>query len=650
MSLNYYFDICALCILSTIAVTSLSRRSVPAYRQRAYGLLLFAVFTATIAERIETHLQLHPVSTVWFSVAEKASGSVYFLAHLGSAFCYLLYILSVLDIYVSINDRKNVIRLFLGYGIGVILVVVNLFYPVLFHYDGAGLYHRDFWIWIYYILAVYYLGAGLYFLLRYSNLVRFKTKLIIVSYIIFVVIGIALQFFYPSLLIENFCNTVSVTLVYITLQNPSEMVDDKLNILNGKAFAEGLDLKIKRKSPHCTIFVTIDNMSALSSELGYKQSQNVVKNVVNYLKNVGIKESGLQTYAYRYSEFVFAITVHTKDSLAAFSLMEKIASRLAEPWNVTGMTIRVEAHCFLMRYPENYLSSAELMSKIDIITEDIADKHSVIIDVDGKEYKKIKKSHDFDALARENLENKKANIKYQPILSKVYKINYTVDVVCYFYDEKNNEIDIRKHVPDSKLTQTLMDTDEFVYRSACRALSFWNGGDKNGKYRAVVGLSQGEISKNDFIRRIKKILREEKAEASWISLKLTETTITTMNSIAERNIKLMGELGSYVIVDRFGSGYGDLQRILSLPVLQINIDPSVLKTARESEQMKIVAHGIVNLFHDVSIFVGASELQTEEDKAMAEELECDYLMGDYMGVPVSDSSFVKVIDAYFEEG
>ena len=87
-----------------------------------------------------------------------------------------------------------------------------------------------------------------------------------------------------------------------------------------------------------------------------------------------------------------------------------------------------------------------------------------------------------------------------------------------------------------------------------------------------------------------------------------------------------------------------------MPVLQINIDPSVLKTARESEQMKIVAHGIVNLFHDVSIFVGAFELQTEEDKAMAEELECDYLMGDYMGVPVSDSSFVKVIDAYFEEG
>ena len=113
---------------------------------------------------------------------------------------------------------------------------------------------------------------------------------------------------------------------------------------------------------------------------------------------------------------------------------------------------------------------------------------------------------------------------------------------------------------------------------------------------------------------------------------------------------MMGDLGSYIIVDKFGSGYGDLQKMLSLPVLQVNIDPSVFKSAKESEQMKLVAQGIVNLFHDVSIFVGATDISCEEDKLMAEELGCDFLMGDYMGVPVEDSSFVKAIDAYFEEG
>ena len=67
-----------------------------------------------------------------------------------------------------------------------------------------------------------------------------------------------------------------------------------------------------------------------------------------------------------------------------------------------------------------------------------------------------------------------------------------------------------------------------------------------------------------------------------------------------------------------------------------------------SDQMKMVTQGIVNLFHDISIFVGASNIGSEEEKLMAEELGCDFLIGDYMGVPMKDSSFVKFIDEYFE--
>ena len=650
MQYNYYFDICAICIIITIAVTSLSRRSVPAYRQRAYGLLISAVFAAAVAERIETLMQMNPIDAIWFGIAEMAAGSVYFFAHLFSATAYFFYIMAVLDIYFDFRSLKNFFLCGLGITFGGFLVIVNWLYPVLFYYTEDGLYHRGQFIWIYYVLALYYIFGSMYLLLRYNKLMKLRTRIVISSYVVFVFIGIILQFIFPTLLIENFCNTVSATLVYITLQNPSEMVDDSLNILNRKAFMEGLDLKIKRNSPHATIFVTIDNIRALSLEIGYTQAQLVVKMIAKYLKNVGYKKLGLQSYAYRYSEYCFAVTVQTKDYETEKQLLEVLAKRLDEPWNCAGMAIRVEGHCFMMRYPQNYKTTSELMSKIDIITEDLSHHKDIIVDIESDVFKEIKKDREFDHLARVSLDKKSAVIKYQPMLSKIYRINYCADVIAFLTDEDGNEIDVRKHIPDLKITQTLMDADEFVYRRACRALSFWNAGDKKGKYRAIVGFSQGEISKTDFIRRIKKILREEKAEASWISLKLTETTLTTMNKVAEHNLRLMGDMNSNIIVDKFGSGYGDLDRILSLPVSQVNLDSSVLRMARESEKMKLVAEGMVNLFHDVSIFVGASDIENEEDKQMAEELCCDYLIGDYMGEPMKDSSYVKFIDAYFEEG
>lgn len=650
MQYNFYFDICALCILGTVAITSLSRRWVPAYRQRAYVMLFLATSAATLAERMETFLQMRPFSGPWYHPAEMFCGSLYYIAHLGTGFCYLRYILAVLDIYVDARRLSDFIGVMLGYYIGIALVVINLFVPILFSYTEDGLYQRERFVFLYYILAGYYMVYGISLLFRCNILMRLRTKVVVLSFVVLALSGMVVQFIWPTVLIENLLSTIGITLVYISLQNPSEMVDENLNILNRKAFLEGLDLKTGRKTAQSTIFVTIDNIRALSDEIGYSQAQAVMKKIARYLKYAGRLEYRLQCYAYRYSEYVFAITVHTVDKNKVLALLNSISKRLQQSWSFSNMAIRVETHCFLMEYPEHYKTASELLARLDLIVEHAASDNDQIIDVNKPEYTELKKITDYDMLARNNLDTKSFVIRYQPVLSKIYRINYCADVLCFLKDEYGNEIDMRGNIPDINATQALMDMDETVYRRACRALAFWNAGDKNGKYRAVVGMSQGEISKNDFIRRMKKIAREETAEISWITLKLTETTITTMNGVAERNLKLMGEQKCSIIVDDFGSGYGDLDKIMALPVTQVNIAHDILVKARESEKMKLVAKGIVNLFHDISIFVGAKDIETEEDKLMAEELGCDFLVGDYMGQPMKDSSFVKYIDAYFEEG
>ena len=650
MHYNYYFDICALCTLATVAITSFSRRRVPAYRQKAYSLLFFAVFMAVFSECIESTLQLHPIDAVWYNPLEMLCGSVYFLSHLGSGVCYLLYIMSVLDIYFDIRRPLGFFGLCFGFLVGVVLVVINWFYPILFHYTKEGLYQRDSLIVMFYMVAFYYMFFGIVLVLKYNELMRLKTKIIVLAYVGLTLFGMGFQYYNPDILIENFYSSISVALVFITLQNPGELVDENLNILNRKAFFEGIDLKIKRNTPYYTVFVTIDNIKALSSEIGYTQAQAVLKKIAGYLKKVGSKELKLTTFTYRYSDYVFAIMIHTDSMKLAKALMEKISSRVHESFSVSGMTIKVDGHCFVISYPDQYKSAAELMNKVDIIAEEIAELNDIVVDIDELDHREKLLVKDFDFIARENLDNKKAVVRYQPLMSKIYKINYNADAICFFYDEKGNEIDIREHIPDMGTTQTIMDVDEFVFRMAARSLAFWNGGDKNGKYRAVVAMCQGEISKNDFVRRLKRIIREEHAEASWISLKLSETCLTTMNSIAERNLRMLGDLKMSIIVDRFGSGYGNLSKIISLPITQVNLSPDVLRKAIESEQMLKIAQGIVTLFHDISIFVCAVGIRSAEEKEMAESLGCDYLMGDYLGVPVPDSSYVRYLDDYFEKG
>ena len=650
MQYNYYFDTCALCILATIGIVSLSRRKVPSSREKVYSLLFLSVFLATLFERIETFLQMNPVEAPWYHYAEMVSGSVYFLCHLGSGLCYLLYIMAVLDIFFETKSYKGFFVVYLGYVIGFLMVFANWFTPIMFGYKDNGLYYRGNLISIFYVLAVYYVLFGVVLAFKYSNFMRRKTRLIVLTHVALTVIGIFIQYKFPLILIENFLTTIGVTLVFITLQNPSEMVDGKNNVLNRRAFFETVGLKIKKKARHYLVFVTIDNVSALSSEIGNSQAEGVIRTIAKFLKKVGAKELKVTTYVYRYSDNIFAIAVNTTDYKVAEALMYKISYRIREPWKYADMTIMAEGHCFIMSYPDQYKDLAELMLKIELLTDDIVHKSDVVIDTKLSDFEEKLSLYDYEVLAKKNLEGKRAIIKFRPVVSKIYKINYTAEAVCYIYDDAGKEIDVRKYIENSRARQTIMDIDEYVLKNTLRALSFWNAGNKNGKYRAIVPMSQEEVSRSDFTVRLKNLLKKENVEGSWISIKLTETAITTMNDVAEQNLKMLKDLNVSVIVDNYGSGYGNIERIISLPIMQINFAQSLLRSAGSSIRMMNVVSGLVNMFHDISFFVCASGVDTLEDKDIAEKLGCDYLVGSYMGVPVKDSSFVGKIDEYFEKG
>ena len=650
MQYNYYFDVCALIILATIALTSLSRRWVPSYRQRVYLSLFICIFMATFAERMETYLQMHYFDAFWYHPAEMALGSLYFGFHLGTGLFYLLYVLAILDIYVDFKTPADFCKIALGYILGTCLVLVNIFVPILFYYDETGLYHRGKYILLFYLIAIYYVIHGTVLILKYRKLMRIRTRVVVLSYIDLVILGLIIQFFWSEVLIENFFGTISLALVYISLHNPSDMVDDKLNILNRRAFLEGLDLRTGRKVSHFTVFVEVDNIRALSAEIGYDQSENVMKKVASYLKTVGNKTVMVQSYAYRFSENCFAVTVHSSDEKKADELMEAIAERLGHPWRCGDMAIRMEGHCFKMEYPVDFKTASELMNRVAAVLDNLESELDTIVDVRAKRLYDRGETFDVELLTRRNINSDNVVIKYQPYLSSTYKVNYCADTVCYFIDDYGNEINMTGHLEDIKMSQTIMDLDEFVIRSACRTLSSWNDKEHDARYRLVVGVSQGELSRSDFIRRFKKILREEKTEPYWIAIKLTETTITTMNSMAEKNLRTLAEMKTYIVVDNFGSGYGDFQRLMGLPNSQVNLSHTLLEKALDSEDIRIIAEGVVNILHDISKFVGAVDVSSERVKKLAEELGCDFINGDYLVPPIKGNSFAGAVDEYYGEG
>ena len=279
---TYYFDICAICILSTIAIMTLFRKWVPTYQNHAFLALFAAIAMTVISERTETFLQMNPQPGVIYPYAEKLAGSFYFTFHLLSAAFYLIYVLAVMNI--PVRFRHDFFPIFLAFFAGLALVVFNWFDPVMFYYDEAGLYHRAPFMILFYLFGCHYVLGGLIVLYRRRRRLQRRMVNIMVSYILLIIFGMIIQAAFPKMLTEGFFSTISLLLTYITIQSPSEMIDEEVEVLNRRAFLASASMQMDRKKPFITIYIGVDHVLAMSQALGDIQLQNLMKMMADSLK------------------------------------------------------------------------------------------------------------------------------------------------------------------------------------------------------------------------------------------------------------------------------------------------------------------------------------------------------------------------------
>ena len=618
MRYNFYFDICALCILVAILGITAIRTWVPTYRNHMFMLMVAAVFLTTVAERSETLLQLRGSDgSTGFFIREMVAGTAYFLMHMFSCVAFLMYVMSLLNIHIS--ERKNLIKVFLPYSIGVVLVIINIYVPILFTYDSDGLYHRGSFIWSIYAIAALYMICGLGMLFRSLGVIRKRTRRVLFCYFGLATIGIVIQMLFPSMLVEEFVNALAISLSCITIQSPSEMIDRELQILNRKAYLTGVSTDVTRGALSSSIFICVDHIQSIGEKIGQDQIAALMKYIVTYLKKFS-----RYGYLYRYSPQVFVLAMKTVDEAQERRIEEMIATRFASPWEFMGMQVKIEACCFILNSPEHYTRVDELMRIVSILSsQEVHGGREILIpeDVGIEQAMSLRK---FSTMVRTAMDEGKVRMCYQPVFSSGNHDIASYDACLMVYDDDTGRyIPGTEHIGDGMGGSQMADTDEYVLRQVCRFVRETREAGEPQKL-ITVRLSWSEIARPDF-------KRVEGVHFSSLLFKLQETTLSNLGQQEEEALSWLVSRGAPLIIEGFGMGYADIARLRRIHVNSIVLDHSLLESAMGENEFKALVKGIIDMLHDIRITVIIDRIQSSRELALAEDLGCDYVQGDFLG-------------------
>jgi EAL domain-containing protein (putative c-di-GMP-specific phosphodiesterase class I) len=176
----------------------------------------------------------------------------------------------------------------------------------------------------------------------------------------------------------------------------------------------------------------------------------------------------------------------------------------------------------------------------------------------------------------------------------------------------------------------------WVLAEACRQIREWQAQfPANPPLTVSVNLSARQCVQTDLVQRVAGILKETGLDASSLRLELTESMIVEDAKSTAAMLAELRALGVQVQIDDFGTGYSSLGYLQRLPIDTLKIDRTFVSRIGKDGNGSEIVRTILTLAHDLGMKVVAEGIETDEQLAKLNAMECEYGQGYLFTKPIN---------------
>jgi diguanylate cyclase (GGDEF)-like protein len=160
--------------------------------------------------------------------------------------------------------------------------------------------------------------------------------------------------------------------------------------------------------------------------------------------------------------------------------------------------------------------------------------------------------------------------------------------------------------------------------------------DQDIALSVAVNLSAHCLTEPDLVTRVRRALQRHGVPGELLTLELTEGSVVG-DSVRDSTVLAdLHALGLRLSMDDFGTGYSSLSQLRQLPIDEVKIDKSFVLGMSTSQGESFIARSIIELAHNLGLFVVAEGVEDELTRNLLAEMGCDKLQGFLVSRPLPD--------------
>lgn len=444
----------------------------------------------------------------------------------------------------------------------------------------------------------------------------------------------------------TFSVTIASVIAYKALYNL--FYDSLTGLPNRSLFAKQIrELKRRNRSKSsgfiAILCLDLDRFKLINDGLGYQAGDRILIISARRLQEHLTSKAILARVGA--DEFAIALKT-TEDASEAIKVANHLDKALAVPFKLSQQVIFSSA-CIGIAFnrinedfqPEELLQASHTaMYKAKASGKS---RHEVYA---TKMHEQALKRLQLEADLNQAIANREFELFYQPIICLKTGVINGFEALVRWQSPTRGFISPSAFIPVAEETGLIVPMGEWILLTACRQMQEWREQFANARSVMMsVNLSSRQFAQPNLLAQIQEALIVTGLNAANLKLEITESMVMddVENTIAL--LERLKELNIKISMDDFGTGFSSFSYLHRFPVDTLKIDRSFVSNMSQGFKNIEIVNTIVILAHKLGMDVIAEGIETQSEREIIHNFDCEYGQGYFFAKPLSSKDATKLL-------
>lgn len=404
-------------------------------------------------------------------------------------------------------------------------------------------------------------------------------------------------------------------------------------LLSSGQVGSALDAEVARCDAEggtlCLLLINLDNLQAVNDGYGHRQTDRLIAEASQRLRQV----AGCDTALARMGGVEFLMLVHV-DLASACSLAGRVCAELARPYAVPDRAdVSMSCSIGLAAYPLHG-ARARLVGHASAAMRQV--KHAGGGDYmvfDPKMAVDLREQAELLADLRQAVVRGQLELYYQPKVDARSLEITAAEALLRWHHPQRGMISPTVFIPLAERHGLIGAIGNWVIDDATRQAAAWRS--LGLRMRVAINISPYQMRQDDLVDRLQAALARHQLQPGRFTCEITESVAMEDTQVTQRSFERMRRAGLHVSIDDFGVGQASLSYLRRLPAAELKIDASFVQDLGQSEDARSIIDAVVKLAHALGLRVVAEGVETERQRDLLVQLDCDELQGYLFAKPMA---------------